>query len=167
MANDRLIGDSHNNALYGFGGNDTISGGAGNDTLDGGHGRNLLTGGPGRDTFVFDTAMIPGFAGDTPRNTVTDFQPHKDTILLDIQIYNSLTYTGTLSPANFLAAPHAVYGHNGQQFLVYDTVTGNLYYDPTGMGPSPTFREIAHFDHAPKLHASDIHLIMQEFLLAN
>ena len=46
------------------------------------------------------------------------------------------------------------------------TVTGNLYYDPTGMGPSATFREIAHLDHAPKLHASDIHLVMQEFLIA-
>ena len=163
--NDRLIGDSHKNALYGFGGNDTISGGAGNDSLDGGHGHNLLSGGPGRDSFVFDSAMIGGFAGDTPRSTVTDFHAGIDRIVLDIQIFDSLTYTGTLSPANFLAAPHAVYGHNGQQFLVYDTVTGNLYYDPTGMGPSPTFHEIAHLDHAPKLHASDIHLIMQEFLI--
>lgn len=171
--NDRLIGDSHNNSLYGFGGNDTLSGGAGNDILDGGHGHNLLTGGSGHDTFVFDTAPTNGYFADTPRNTVTDFQPGIDRVFLDIQVFDSLTYLGTLSPANFLAGPHALFGHNGHQFIIYDTVTGNLYYDASGTVPGtpsppppPDFREIAHFDHAPTLHASDIHLISQQYLIA-
>lgn len=44
----------------------------------------------------------------------------------------------SLVPANFLAADGAKAPTNATQHVIYDTSTGNLYFDQDGTGPSPT-----------------------------
>nr|WP_323779889.1 calcium-binding protein [Amylibacter sp.] len=72
---DTLQGDGGNDRVLGGGGNDHLFGGAGSDRLDGQKGNDVLTGGGGADVFVF------GNRGG--KDTITDFQNNKDTILLD------------------------------------------------------------------------------------
>jgi Ca2+-binding RTX toxin-like protein len=85
--NDTVFGGDHNDTVNGGNGNDnlkgernvdTLNGGAGNDSLDGGQKKGTLTGGPGLDSFVFNTAVKKG-----NKQTITDFTPADDTIVLD------------------------------------------------------------------------------------
>jgi Ca2+-binding RTX toxin-like protein len=72
-ANDLWGGDGRDR-LQGLGGADRLFGGDGRDTLEGGAGNDRLSGGDGADHFVFRR-------GDG-RDTITDFQPGIDTILV-------------------------------------------------------------------------------------
>lgn len=71
---DRLQGDGGNDKLLGGGGADDLRGGAGKDLLDGQKGNDVLTGGGGADMFVFGTKG--------GKDSITDFQNNKDTIVL-------------------------------------------------------------------------------------
>ncbi|WP_150281344.1 calcium-binding protein [Salipiger aestuarii] len=73
---DTLTGASGADTLTGGGGNDVLSGGAGWDRLAGGAGGDTLTGGGGVDVFVFDTG--------SGRDRVTDFEPGRDVLELDV-----------------------------------------------------------------------------------
>ncbi len=113
VGNDRIFGQNGNDLLIGRAGNDILLGGAGNDTLEGGIGRDRLNGGRGNDElrgggsidrFIFNTNQE--FASeDLGVDTIVDFQPGLDIILLDrdtftneaLVEYNSgvLSYDGT------------------------------------------------------------------------
>ena len=146
--NDLLVGDEGPDFLGGFVGNDLLTGGAGNDQLLGGRGADTLDGGTGNDTlrgetadslaggtyadsFVFD--VQPGAAN---ADTIVDFQSGADQIHLDARVMSALGTTGTFAPgdARFYAAPGATSGHDADDRVIYDTSTGNLYYDADGSG---------------------------------
>lgn len=74
--NDRLIGGGGKDVLNGGGGKDKLNGGGGKDSLNGGRGGDEMTGGAGADTFVFRK-------GDG-KDTITDFEPGRDTISISI-----------------------------------------------------------------------------------
>jgi Ca2+-binding RTX toxin-like protein len=114
-----LSGDGGANSLTGTVNNDTLIGLAGNDTL---------TGSMGADRFVFNTALNAG----TNVDTITDFSSGTDKILLDHLILTALT-TGTLAASSFVAEAGAT-AHDGNDYLLYDTTTGNLAYDADGTG---------------------------------
>ena len=96
------FGDAGNDVLYSYGaGNNTLSGGLGNDRIfsdlydtvlgdDGndilytGRGGSTLTGGAGEDTFWIADVETPKYL-----NIITDFQPGKDTIRVDLDGVNS------------------------------------------------------------------------------
>jgi Ca2+-binding RTX toxin-like protein len=118
--NDILKGSSVNNALYGNNGNDTIYGADGND---------LLNGGQGLDTFVFDTALN----ASTNKDTILDFTAVDDTIQLENAIFTTLTATGTLNAANFVANTTGT-AVDSNDYILYNTTTGALYYDADGSG---------------------------------
>jgi serralysin len=125
---DTIIGNSVGNALYGMGGNDTISGGAGNDVLLGGDGLDRLTGGAGADTFYFHTR--PNAA--TNRDTIVDFNPAEDTIKLENSVMTALgSATGWLTPNKFWANSTGL-AHDADDRIIYNKVTGALYYDSNG-----------------------------------
>jgi Domain of unknown function (DUF4114)/Calx-beta domain/RTX calcium-binding nonapeptide repeat (4 copies) len=104
--NDELYGDAGNdylfskekgnNKLYGGDGNDaidpyrndTVVGGAGDDTIYGGLGGNTLTGGNGKDKFYLTNIV----ESENP-NTITDFNPAEDLLLLNDVSNNQLTFT--------------------------------------------------------------------------
>jgi Ca2+-binding RTX toxin-like protein len=114
-----LTGDGSANSLTGTLNNDTLIGLAGND---------ILSGGAGADRFVFNTALN----ATTNVDTLTDFRSGTDRILLDHLILTALT-TGTLAATSFVAKAGAV-AHDGNDYILYDTTTGNLAYDADGTG---------------------------------
>lgn len=134
--NDQLAGNAGNDRLFGETGNDTSNGGLGNDLMAGGLGNDVLTGGAGNDTFLFDTALNRL----TNVDRITDFSPNvagnNDTIKLEntgAGLFNALAL-GTLSAAAFFKGAGAVAGHDATDRIIYNTTTGDLFYDRDGLG---------------------------------
>ena len=131
-------------------GNDSLSGGAGNDTLAGGSGNDALTGGAGADRFVFNTALN----GATNVDTLTDFTTGSDNLLLDHAIFTQLAQ-GALAAGNLAAGAVAV---DADDFIVYDSATGDLSYDPDGSGIQAATRFAVLATH-PALSAADFSVL--------
>lgn len=126
---DTLTGSTLANTLSGGAGNDIINAGAGNDVLVGQAGKDTLTGGSGLDSFVFNTALN----GSSNVDVIKDFLAADDTIRLENSIFKKLTVTGVLNAANFKASTsgNAV---DANDFILYDTDSGGVYYDLDGNG---------------------------------
>lgn len=124
---------------FGINGPDSISGGAGDDALAGGNqsdnlfgglGNDQLLGGAQSDNFIFNTAL------DATNNVdvVMDFNAaNADKIHLENAVFTQLAATGTLAAANFVSnvGGNAV---DANDYVLYDSATGNLYYDTDGSG---------------------------------
>ena len=120
---DTINGSSLNDFLRGRGGNDVINGGDGNDTITGGLGADTLTGGNGADNFVFD--------GLNGVDTITDFNPSADFIHLQDFIFSAI---GPTLDAGELVSNSGGIAGDANDFLLYDSDTGSLYYDADGNG---------------------------------
>jgi len=118
--NDTLTGNAGNNVLSGLGGHDTLVGGLGNDQLNGGS---------GQDKFVFNTALN----ATTNKDTITGFSPVDDQLVLENAIFTKFTATGAIPAGTFVANVGAVAG-DANDYLLYDTTTGKLFYDADGNG---------------------------------
>jgi serralysin len=131
---DQLRGGRGSDELYGGRGRDMLWGGSGDDLLNGGRGSDLLTGGSGWDTFFFDTNL-------GPRNvdTITDFNVERDNILLSQWVFTDI-WPGELQDEQFYAAAGATGGQDEDDRIIYDTTTGNLYYDADGDGSTAAVR---------------------------
>jgi Ca2+-binding RTX toxin-like protein len=107
--NNVLTGNSGNNTLTGSAGNDTLIGGAGNDTLIGGAGNDTLTGGSGADFFQFQF-LSEGI------DVITDF---------------------SFQQGDKIQISAAGFGAISLNQVSYNSVTGGLFCDPTGLvGPT-------------------------------
>ncbi|MXQ13298.1 calcium-binding protein [Microvirga makkahensis] len=123
---DKLYGMNGDDDLYGGTGRDYLSGGYGSDYLSGGLDSDALVGGGGRDYFVFDATP-----SRTNIDTITDFSPVYDTIMLDNRIFTRLGPDGWLSSAAFRTGSAAA---DSSDRIVYNKGTGALLYDPDGLG---------------------------------
>ncbi|MEG4532076.1 calcium-binding protein [Microcoleus sp. D2_18a_D3] len=132
--NNRITGNSASNNLSGLGGNDTLEGKGGSD---------ILTGGLGSDRFDFDTDL-PGAGVDT----INDFVVGIDKIFLSKAVFSALeTFPlagNVLLPTDFAsinvaAALEASIAGNNPNEIVYNRLTGSLFYNPNnnlaGFGP--------------------------------
>lgn len=152
--NDEIHGGDGNDRLFGGPGNDVIEGGAGNDQLYGGDGDDFLCGGPG-DDFIDGgagkdricsegTATIRGGLGNdtflfnaaiTGAVNLLDFDATQDTLELDVTIFSELlgltNPDGTLLEGSFVEGTVAV---DLDDRIIYDATTGNIFYDPDGIG---------------------------------
>ncbi len=148
---DRLLGGDGNDSLHGAGsragGLDTLDGGAGNDTLDGGSGA----------AFVF--AVAPGAAN---ADLITAFGSGLDAIQLDGSVYTNAGVSGRFAvhDARFFAAAGATGGHDADDRVIYNTTTGQLFYDADGNGGGAA-QLVATLQGAPALAATDIAVIGQ------
>ncbi len=124
--NNVITGNGNNNTLFGRGGNDRLIGSSGNDSLFGGFGNDTLTGGADLDKFAFTTAL-----GSSNIDTITDFTPGMDKIVLDNDIFTTLTKTGTLASNFFRKGTAAV---DADDRIIFNANTGALYYDADGNG---------------------------------
>jgi Ca2+-binding RTX toxin-like protein len=125
-------GNSLANTLTGNSAVNTLSGGAGNDTLNGGLGKDILTGGTGVDYFDFTTAL-----SSTNVDTITDFNRADDSIRLDNAVMAGLgATTGALSAAAFVSGAGRTTAADASDRVIYNTTTGDLYYDADGTGSS-------------------------------
>ncbi|MFL6853238.1 MAG: VCBS domain-containing protein, partial [Sphingomicrobium sp.] len=129
---------------FGLNGGDTINGGDGDDALVGGQctdtingqlGNDQLIGGAQDDIFVFNTALN----GLTNVDKIFDFDASgsggagADKVHLDDAIFGGIGSGGTLAATDF-AANAGGDATTATQNILYDTTTGNLYYDADGNG---------------------------------
>jgi len=116
------------------------------DVLDGGVGNDTLTGAMGNDVFLFNDAL-----GATNIDTIVDFEgagaPDLDVIHLDDAIFALLT-PGALDVANFVAGA-GVAAVDTNDYILYDTATGALYYDEDGSDTGFDPVQFAVIDGAP------------------
>jgi Ca2+-binding RTX toxin-like protein len=148
-----IAGNSGNNTLIGAGGNDNITATAGNDRIEGDTGNDTLTGGAGADSFVFDSV-----AGASNADVITDFEA-VDRLLLDNAVMAALGANGNFSnnDARFWASAAGT-AHDSSDRVLYNTNTGELWYDPDGI-LSMSRQLIATLQDDPTLLASQISII--------
>ena len=144
---DTINGSTGNDILRGNGGNDVINGGDGNDRITGGLGADTLTGGNGADDFVFD--------GLNGVDTITDFNGSADRILLEDFIFSAIG--ATVDAGEFVSNSGGIAG-DANDFLLYDSDTGNLYYDADGNGAGARIL-IATLTGAPTIDPTDFLII--------
>ena len=146
--NDSLTGNSGANILRGGNGNDTLTGGsgtdtlygdAGNDLLRGGSGNDILYGGAGKDVFRFDSLL--GTSTTPNIDQIKDFVVADDTIQLENSIFNNAALTSiaantalssTTTLAGYFRANATGLAQDGNDYLIYETDTGKLFYDSNG-----------------------------------
>jgi Ca2+-binding RTX toxin-like protein len=122
---NRLLGAAGHDRLSGGAGNDTLTGGSGNDVLLGGMGNDILTGCHGKDQFLFDAT--PNAISNLDR--ITDFDVADDTIVLENAIFTAFATTGAIASGAFHIGTVA---NDTNDRLIYDNVTGGLFYDSNG-----------------------------------
>jgi Ca2+-binding RTX toxin-like protein len=109
-------------------GNDTLDGGAGNDIINCSDGADLMIGGAGKDTFVFQRLPQTFFGDDVDR--IKDFTTKQDKIEIAHQAIDQFD-AGKVTADHFVLGTEA---KDGDDWLIYDKTTGNLYYDADGSG---------------------------------
>lgn len=131
-----LLGNELDNRLTGNGANNVLDGGAGNDVLVGGGGYDRFYGGAGADTFVIDrvTDMVAAIA---------DFnRAQGDRVGLAGDDYASLFQGSTLG-ANVFGVAAGDNFFSTDQRLLYNALTGALWYDRDGMAGAAAPVQIA------------------------
>lgn len=124
---DRFSGNDLANVLSGGKGNDILRGAAGDDTLNGGTGSDKLSGGAGADYFLFDKYSFSG------RDYILDFRAVDDTIKLENSVFTKLSHNGALAADNYRENSAGV-ARDANDFIVYNTHSGGLFYDADGNG---------------------------------
>jgi serralysin len=144
-----LNGNGGADDLAGFGGNDVLLGGDGDDLLNGGGASDVLNGGAGADRFVFADAL-----GPTNIDGIQDFVSGQDRLLLDHGVFTGLS-VGGLSSGAFVTGTAA---QDADDRILYDSATGNLYFDADGNGAGSAIL-FANLNGHPTLAASDFVVI--------
>lgn len=130
-------GNGLNNTLIGNSANNILNGGLGNDTLDGG---------VGKDIFVFNTVL------DAANNvdTIVSFIAADDTIRLDQTIFSSIEILGSLKDKGLFRASKTGLAADGDDYILYNTNSGVLYYDADGNGTDSAPVQFAILDNKPQ-----------------
>jgi Ca2+-binding RTX toxin-like protein len=149
--NDSLTGSTGANNLNGGAGDDLLSGGLGNDILIGGLGNDTLSGGGGGDIIRFDTLLN----ATTNHDTISDFNVTDDTIQLENAIFTSLAALGTLAAGSFRSGAGITSAADANDYLIYNSTTGALYYDADGSGAGAAAVQFATVSGAPVLSNLD------------
>jgi len=122
-----ITGNDSNNILSGKQGNDALLGGGGDDRIVGGIGDDIITGGDGADRFY-------RWRSDTGVDTITDFQVGEDLLYFSAKGFGgNLVKGGVLGEEQFTLGISATTESNR---FIYDTDTGNLFFDIDGTGDS-------------------------------
>jgi Ca2+-binding RTX toxin-like protein len=153
-----LFGGDGDDTLIGGAARDDLHGDAGSDELRGGLGFDVLIGGAGPDRFVFDVAPGAQNADVIGRFTnEADFISGTDKIVLDAEAHMNLGAEGNFAAddARFFAGAGASSGQDASDRVIYDTNSGELWYDADGSGAGAA-QLIATIQGAPPLAATDI-----------
>jgi Ca2+-binding RTX toxin-like protein len=94
------------------------------NTLNGLGGNNTLTGGLGDDVFILATSGS--------LDTISDFTIGDDHIWLENGTFTSFSSTGNLQSSSFRTGQGLTSAQDADDYLIYDSTTGNLYYDALG-----------------------------------
>jgi Ca2+-binding RTX toxin-like protein len=139
VGREDMFGNGIANHMRGLGGDDTIRGGGGADKLDGGADTDKLIGGKGADILIggagFDTFVFDNLSGGADK--VNSFSHGDDSIFLDDKVFTKLP-DGVLASSHYREAANvdAVGATKTGQWILYDTDSGKLWYDPDATGPA-------------------------------
>ncbi len=130
----------------------TLIGSAHNDTISGGTGNDILTGGGGIDVFLFNTKPT-----STNHDTIADFVHGTDILQFSKAVFNTISSWNSNA---FWSGAGVNAGHDSSDRIVYNTTTGNLYYDAdgSGSGAAALVALIGTSNH-PALSYTDIQLV--------
>lgn len=134
-------------------GSDVITGNAGINIINGRYGNDTLTGDEGNDIFVFDSKL----SKVTNIDHITDFAVGMDDIYLGKSIFTAYKTAWSDLSADFVSGPDAAAQDKTDHFL-YDTNTGDLYYDIDGIGARAAII-FATLDGVPELTAGDLSIV--------
>lgn len=123
--NDNISAGDGNNFIAAGAGNDKVVSGSGNDIINGGAGADKLTGGAGNDSFVFDNLAQGGM------DSISDFLTLSDVLVFEDSVFTSLA--GGIAAENLVVGAGAV-AQDDNDFLIFNTAGGKLYYDADGNG---------------------------------
>ena len=158
--NDRLTGNGAKNWLFGNDGNDTIGGGAGDDNVGGdwgsdrilgggghdhvygGGGNDTLTGNGGADEFNFDWDLA-----DTGVDKITDFAAGVDAIWIG-SWWGGGIVNDFLVANQFRSGAGMTTANSATQRLIYNTSTGDLFFDADGAGGAAAVKFATLSNHA-------------------
>ena len=98
--------------------------------------------------------------GAANADTVADFASNWDMLRFDGNAFSALGGAGHFAAgdARFYAAAGATGGHDADDRLVYNTSTGQLYYDADGSGAGAA-QLVATLQGAPTLAATDMWVV--------
>lgn len=147
-------GNDGANLLIGNNNANVIDGKAGIDRIIGGKGIDVLTGGTGADTFVFDTKVSAVNA-----DKITDFLSGTDTLEFDISVFKGFTAAGSVAAGAFVSGAGLVKGADADDRLIYNTTTGDLWYDADGSGRTKAVL-VATLEGGPALSVDDLLLVV-------
>lgn len=137
--NDYIDAGAGNDKITVGGGSNTIHGGTGNDTItltstasntnmiNGGTGADKITAtnSLGADAFVFDS-LVSG-----TKDSITGFNAANDSLVFDLSVFTALTH---LTAENVRLGAGFKTAADANDFLIFDTKGGALYYDADGAG---------------------------------
>jgi hypothetical protein len=172
VARNQINGNAGADKLSGLGGSDVLNGGAGvdqlvggagddvlrgsfqDDVLAGGAGADTLNGGAGSDRFVFDTAVTAANA-----DQIADYSALVDFLSLSRSRFAQIqTAAGeSLAAEEFHAGTNGI-AADADDRIVYNTSTGELFYDRDGNGPAAPIK-FATLGGAPQIDAEDILIV--------
>jgi Ca2+-binding RTX toxin-like protein len=117
------------NAINGTGNkmNNVITGNSRSNMIDGGAGNDTMIGGLGSDRFIFSSILKPNNV-----DTISDFSVAQgDTFALEDSVFAKLVGKTDLENHFRIVSSAAV---GGDDYLVYNKATGQLFYDASGNG---------------------------------
>jgi Ca2+-binding RTX toxin-like protein len=150
---ENALGGNFNDSLTGNGGANFFRGSAGNDTLNGKAGVDRLNGGAGNDAFVFD------MLGSANRDIVEDFVTGVDKLQMENSVMTAIGATGNFAAADArFWASTAGTAHDANDRILYNTSTGDVFYDADGNGTGAA-QFVGNLSGHPVLAATDIAVI--------
>lgn len=129
---------------------DSIKGGTGADTITGGAGADAVTLGAGSDTLIFNSLV--------GADTIADYVVADDSIQLSLGTFAALGPVGALNATEFASGAGFTAGQDASDRIVYNTTTGDLYYDSDGNGAGASVL-IGTFTGAPALVVGEFTII--------
>lgn len=172
MFGDRILGNNGSNRFWGNDGNDTLMGGGGEDWLDGAEGRDSVVGGlgddhlggqegndtlvgnAGADDFNFNRSLATGGV-----DVISDMTVGIDEIWVE-SFWGGGLVAEDITAAQFRSGAGVTTANTAAQRFIYNTTTGDLYFDADGNGGTSAAVKFATLSNHAALTFADIHIML-------
>jgi Ca2+-binding RTX toxin-like protein len=121
----KITGNDQPNMIWGGQGKTVIDGGAGNDSINSGIYNDTITGGAGADTFNFGEDVDWNASTIMYTDTIKDFNPDEDRIVLNTASFKALKSGFTFEVAKTIKGLDLL-----KSQIIYCSENGGLYYNP-------------------------------------